>query len=301
MNPLTTTYLAANQFHDFWNGNLGEWLRTKGLHIVLVIIAALIGTRIINWVAGKNRAPPQYRPRAGALGKRQAPRRRRLGDLLGGDRHPLHRGRRRRLRPARPADRFARRTGRRAGCRPRFRRPADRAGPAQRVLHHHREAIRFRRSGDADSHRVVRGPGHRRGRHLARDEAAYQRRRGVHHPERANRQGVEPVQGLGAGRGRHSGTHHCGPQQGQRCAARCGDCCHLRQAPGAVAARRARPDGCREHQGRHREPAHGGPHLPGKQFEVGRQLRAMVLRSLRQEGIVSPATKSNVAAVATST
>ncbi|MCV7217553.1 mechanosensitive ion channel family protein [Mycobacterium crocinum] len=53
MNPLTTTYLAANQFHDFWNGNLGEWLRTKGLHIVLVIIAALIGTRIINWVAGK--------------------------------------------------------------------------------------------------------------------------------------------------------------------------------------------------------------------------------------------------------
>ncbi|KAA0110656.1 mechanosensitive ion channel family protein [Mycolicibacterium sp. P1-5] len=50
---LTTTYLAANQFHDFWNGNLGEWLRSKGLHIVLVIIAALIGTRIINWVAGK--------------------------------------------------------------------------------------------------------------------------------------------------------------------------------------------------------------------------------------------------------
>ncbi len=40
--------------------------------------------------------------------------------------------------------------------------------------------------------------------------------------------------------------------------------------------------------------------LPGKQFEVGRQLRAMVLRSLRQEGIVSPTTKSNVAAVATS-
>ncbi|WP_396925772.1 mechanosensitive ion channel family protein [Mycolicibacterium sp.] len=53
MNSLTTTYLAANQFHDFWNGNLGEWLRTKGLHIVLVIVAALIGTRIINWVAGK--------------------------------------------------------------------------------------------------------------------------------------------------------------------------------------------------------------------------------------------------------
>ncbi|APE16778.1 mechanosensitive ion channel protein MscS [Mycobacterium sp. WY10] len=53
MNSLTTTYLAANQWHDFWNGNLGDWLRTKGLHIVLVIIAAMIGTRLINWVAAK--------------------------------------------------------------------------------------------------------------------------------------------------------------------------------------------------------------------------------------------------------
>ncbi|WP_431235105.1 mechanosensitive ion channel family protein [Mycolicibacterium psychrotolerans] len=53
MNSLTTTYLAANQWHDFWNGNLGEWLRTKGLHIVLVIFAALIATRLINWVAAK--------------------------------------------------------------------------------------------------------------------------------------------------------------------------------------------------------------------------------------------------------
>jgi small conductance mechanosensitive channel len=38
--------------------------------------------------------------------------------------------------------------------------------------------------------------------------------------------------------------------------------------------------------------------LPGKQFEVGRQLRAMVVRSLRQAGIASPANKSNVGAVA---
>lgn len=53
MTSLTTTYLAANQFHDFWNGNLGEWLRTKGLHIVLVVIAALICTRLINWLAAK--------------------------------------------------------------------------------------------------------------------------------------------------------------------------------------------------------------------------------------------------------
>ncbi len=53
MNSLATTYLAANQWQEFWSGNLGEWLRTKGLHIVLVIIAAMIGTRLINWIASK--------------------------------------------------------------------------------------------------------------------------------------------------------------------------------------------------------------------------------------------------------
>lgn len=53
MNSLTTTYLAASRWQDFWAGNLGDWLRTKGLHIVLVIIAAMIGTRLINWIAGK--------------------------------------------------------------------------------------------------------------------------------------------------------------------------------------------------------------------------------------------------------
>ncbi|BBY63130.1 mechanosensitive ion channel family protein [Mycolicibacterium helvum] len=51
MNSLTTTYLAAGKWHDFWAGNLGEWLRTKGLHIVLVIAAAIVATRLIRWIA----------------------------------------------------------------------------------------------------------------------------------------------------------------------------------------------------------------------------------------------------------
>jgi small conductance mechanosensitive channel len=53
MNSLTTTYLAAGKWQDFWAGNLGEWLRTKGLHIVLVIAAAILATRLIRWIAGK--------------------------------------------------------------------------------------------------------------------------------------------------------------------------------------------------------------------------------------------------------
>jgi small conductance mechanosensitive channel len=38
--------------------------------------------------------------------------------------------------------------------------------------------------------------------------------------------------------------------------------------------------------------------LPGKQFEVGRVLRAMVLRSLRQAGIASPTKPTTVEAMA---
>ncbi|WP_319434742.1 mechanosensitive ion channel family protein [Mycobacterium sp. RTGN5] len=53
MNSLTTTYLAAGKWPDFWAGNMGEWLRTKGLHIVLVIAAALLATRLFRWIAGK--------------------------------------------------------------------------------------------------------------------------------------------------------------------------------------------------------------------------------------------------------
>ena len=48
-------YLAVSSpdLHDFWTGSLGPWLRTKGLHILLVILAAVLATRLINWVAAK--------------------------------------------------------------------------------------------------------------------------------------------------------------------------------------------------------------------------------------------------------
>ncbi|MCV7177353.1 mechanosensitive ion channel family protein [Mycolicibacterium sphagni] len=53
MTSLTTTYLAAGHWQEFWAGHIGDWLRTRGLHIVLVIAAALLGTRLIRWIAGK--------------------------------------------------------------------------------------------------------------------------------------------------------------------------------------------------------------------------------------------------------
>ncbi|MBV8346873.1 MAG: mechanosensitive ion channel family protein [Mycolicibacterium sp.] len=52
----STTFAAAfphPDWHHFWVGSIGHWLLTRGLHIVLVVIAALIATRIIRWAAAK--------------------------------------------------------------------------------------------------------------------------------------------------------------------------------------------------------------------------------------------------------
>lgn len=52
---MTTSTLAAVSFQsrwsDFWAGSLGQWFLTKGLHIVLVLAFAIVATRVIRWVA----------------------------------------------------------------------------------------------------------------------------------------------------------------------------------------------------------------------------------------------------------
>jgi small conductance mechanosensitive channel len=52
---MTTSTLAAVSFqsrwNDFWAGSLGQWFLTKGLHIVLVLVFAIAATRVIRWVA----------------------------------------------------------------------------------------------------------------------------------------------------------------------------------------------------------------------------------------------------------
>lgn len=54
---MTTTSLLAfdwsQRWHDFWRGEIGEWIITRGLRIVLLIITALLIARFINWVARK--------------------------------------------------------------------------------------------------------------------------------------------------------------------------------------------------------------------------------------------------------
>jgi small-conductance mechanosensitive channel len=52
----TKTNLAldwAATWHGFWRGGIGEWILTRGLKIVLLIIFAILAARFINWASAK--------------------------------------------------------------------------------------------------------------------------------------------------------------------------------------------------------------------------------------------------------
>ncbi len=41
----------TQSWHDFWRGDIGEWIITRGLRIVMLLIAAVLAVRFVNWVA----------------------------------------------------------------------------------------------------------------------------------------------------------------------------------------------------------------------------------------------------------
>jgi small conductance mechanosensitive channel len=48
------TYLAlrlANEWHSFWRGQIGEWIITRGLRIAMWLLASLLLARFISWTA----------------------------------------------------------------------------------------------------------------------------------------------------------------------------------------------------------------------------------------------------------
>ncbi len=52
----TNSYLAidfSQRWHDFWRGGIGEWIITRGLKITLLVIFAILAARFINWTAQK--------------------------------------------------------------------------------------------------------------------------------------------------------------------------------------------------------------------------------------------------------
>jgi small-conductance mechanosensitive channel len=44
---------AAQPWQDIWRGNIRDWILTKGLHIVLLLIGAVLAARFVNWAARK--------------------------------------------------------------------------------------------------------------------------------------------------------------------------------------------------------------------------------------------------------
>ena len=49
-----TTYLAtstAQRWHDFWHGEIGQWIITRGLRVIMLVIVAILAIRFVSWVA----------------------------------------------------------------------------------------------------------------------------------------------------------------------------------------------------------------------------------------------------------
>ncbi|WP_139329537.1 MULTISPECIES: mechanosensitive ion channel family protein [unclassified Mycobacterium] len=49
-----TTVLAASmadRWHGFWRGAIGEWILGRGLHIIMLLIAAVLAARFVSWIA----------------------------------------------------------------------------------------------------------------------------------------------------------------------------------------------------------------------------------------------------------
>jgi moderate conductance mechanosensitive channel len=41
----------TQRWHDFWRGDIGEWIITRGLRVVMLLIAAVLAVRFVTWVA----------------------------------------------------------------------------------------------------------------------------------------------------------------------------------------------------------------------------------------------------------
>jgi moderate conductance mechanosensitive channel len=51
-----TTYLAtstAQRWHDFWHGEIGQWIISRGLRVIMLVIVAILAVRFVSWVADR--------------------------------------------------------------------------------------------------------------------------------------------------------------------------------------------------------------------------------------------------------
>ncbi|OBH94796.1 mechanosensitive ion channel family protein [Mycobacterium sp. E2733] len=47
----STASIKALGWHEFWRGDVGQWIITRGLRIVMVLIVAVLAARFVNWIA----------------------------------------------------------------------------------------------------------------------------------------------------------------------------------------------------------------------------------------------------------
>ncbi|OBG82966.1 mechanosensitive ion channel protein MscS [Mycobacterium sp. E3298] len=47
----STALTRALGWHEFWRGDIGQWIISRGLRIVMVLIVAVLAARFVNWVA----------------------------------------------------------------------------------------------------------------------------------------------------------------------------------------------------------------------------------------------------------
>jgi moderate conductance mechanosensitive channel len=50
-NKIVLAASMTQRWHDFWRGDIGEWIITRGLRIVMLVIAAVLAVRFVTWVA----------------------------------------------------------------------------------------------------------------------------------------------------------------------------------------------------------------------------------------------------------
>jgi moderate conductance mechanosensitive channel len=48
-NVLATS--TTQRWHDFWHGEFGQWIVTRGLRVILLVIAAVLAVRFVTWIA----------------------------------------------------------------------------------------------------------------------------------------------------------------------------------------------------------------------------------------------------------
>ena len=140
----------GDRWHDFWqHGDIGLWVLTRGLKIALLLIGGLLGARFIKWAASRvsRRIDATFQESDALVRTESAKHSQALASVISYLAIALLTV----MVVVQVTETLAIPVGSLVApaavleCGAGLRCPAPGSGPAQRVLHHHREAVRIRR------------------------------------------------------------------------------------------------------------------------------------------------------------